>query len=168
LFWLFASSLTVYVTSLELGTGNNAPVCVLEMMDGGCPELSEHFGLSQFTLISRPVALSMVMSGGQKPHVGASVSVTSTVKEHEAEFPALSVTTYFTSFEPIPINLGSFVSTSFFSIVSTTLNKSTVIPGSFSVNELSLNVKFQLALETFSPLLLFNFNVPVGHSNTGG
>jgi len=74
LFWLFASSLTVYVTSLELGTGNNAPVCVLEMMDGGCPELSEHFGLSQFTLISRPVALSMVMSGGQKPHVGASVS----------------------------------------------------------------------------------------------
>ena len=62
------------VTSLALGTGNNDPDCLLEMMDGRSPELSEHFGLSQFTLTSRSVALSMVMSGGQKPHVGASVS----------------------------------------------------------------------------------------------
>ena len=74
MFWLFDRSLTVNVTSLALGTGNNDPDCLLEMMDGGFPELSEHCGLSQFTLISTAVALSMVMSGGQKPHVGASVS----------------------------------------------------------------------------------------------
>ena len=74
MFWLFDVSLTVYVTSLELGTENFAPDCLLDVIDGGDPELSEHIGLGQFTLISRSVALSTVISGGQKPHVGGSKS----------------------------------------------------------------------------------------------
>lgn len=59
---------------MVLGTANFDPDCLLDVIDGGEPELSEHFGLGQFTLISSLVALSMILSGGQNPHVGGSKS----------------------------------------------------------------------------------------------
>ena len=59
---------------MVLGTENFDPDCLLDVIDGGEPELSEHFGLGQFTRISCSVALSMDMSGGQKPHDGGSKS----------------------------------------------------------------------------------------------
>ena len=67
-------SLTVYSTSLVLGTEKSEPDCLLELMIGGFPELSVQTGLAQLTLTSCLVALSIVMSVGQKPQVGGSVS----------------------------------------------------------------------------------------------
>lgn len=67
-------SLTVYSTSLVLGTEKSEPDCLLELMIGGFPELSVQTGLPQLTLTSSLVALSIVMSVGQKPQVGGSVS----------------------------------------------------------------------------------------------
>ena len=70
-----SSSLALYNTSVELGTPYFAPDCLLEVTMGGFPELSVNVGLSQFTLIVDVVALSMVMSDGQLPTTGGSVSI---------------------------------------------------------------------------------------------
>lgn len=71
-------------------------------------------------------------------------------------------------FVPIAISLGRFVLTFLLFIVSTTVNRSFVIPGSFSVSELSLNEKLQLTVETFFPLSLLTVNLGPGQDNTGG
>ena len=77
------------------------------------------------------------------------------VKEHEPEFPAASVMTYFTLFVPIPISLGRLVSTFLSFIVKTTENESTVIPGSSAIKELSVQLTFQLTVATLFPGSLF-------------
>ena len=80
--------------------------------------------------------------------------LTITDKVHMAEFPAASVTEYFTEFVPIPISLGRLVSTFLPFIVSTTANESLVMPGSFWISELSVNEKLQFTVATFFPLSL--------------
>ena len=52
------SSVTLYNTSVSLGTSKYAPACLSEKMEGSAPELSVHSGSAQFTLTSEPVALT--------------------------------------------------------------------------------------------------------------
>lgn len=70
-------------------------------------------------------------------------------------------------FVPIPSSLGRVVSTLSSPIFSTTLKKSSVTAGSFSVKELSVNVKFQLTDDVFFPASLFTV-VSFGQVNVGG
>ena len=93
---------------------------------------------------------------------------TTTKKVQLAEFPTIrSVTMYVTLFAPIPISLGSFVSTFLPSIISTTSNESMAFPDSLTSSELSLNEKFQVTVETFFPLSLFAL-IEIGHIGRGG
>lgn len=93
---------------------------------------------------------------------------TITKKVQLAEFPTIrSVTMYVTLFSPIPISLGSFVSTFLPSIISTTSNESMAFPDSLTSSELSLNEKFQVTVETFFPLSLFAL-IEIGHIGRGG
>ena len=90
------------------------------------------------------------------------------MKEHDAEFPAASVTTYLTLFVPIPISLGSVGDTFTVFIVTTTVNESTVIPGSFTVKELSVQATFQVTVDTFFPLSLLKSKTVGQLENIGG
>ena len=94
--------------------------------------------------------------------------LTTTVKVHSDDFPTASVTLYFTVLVPIPISLGRLVSTFLSFIVKTTVNESFVIPGSFSISELSVNEKLQFTVDTFFPLSLSFMIVGPGQVRVGG
>ena len=86
---------------------------------------------------------------------------------HFPEFPTASITLYSTLFLPIPMSFGRVVSTFLPFIFSRTVNELIVIPGSFSLRELSVNEKSQFTVATFFPLSLLTVNSGPGQVRTG-